>query len=70
MGWIGWSEARTLDTTIPAILMAYEGRADMLKAIFGSSEENMAPSEPKPKQSLGQALRAIAAQRRPEVNGT
>jgi hypothetical protein len=47
MGWLGWSERQALDTTIPAILTAYEGRMDMLKAIFGSGEDDKGKPERK-----------------------
>lgn len=47
MGWLGWTEADTLDTSMPAIMMAYEGRKDMLQRIFGSGEAKPEPqSEP------------------------
>lgn len=39
MGWIGWSEADTLDTTMSGILLAYEGRMDLLKSIFGGGDD-------------------------------
>lgn len=45
MGWLGWTEAETLDTSMPAISLAYEGRLDMLRALFGGSEKP--PEEPK-----------------------
>lgn len=45
MGWLGWTERQTLDTSIPAVLFAYEGRKDMLRAVFGSGE----PDPPKDK---------------------
>lgn len=38
MGWLGWSEEQTLRTTIPAIELAYEGRLDMLRAVFGGGD--------------------------------
>lgn len=38
MGWLGWTEEQTLQTTIPAIELAHEGRCDMLRAIFGGNE--------------------------------
>lgn len=44
MGWLGWGEEQALNTSIPAILTAYDGRKDMLRAIFGGDE----PEEPKP----------------------
>ena len=38
MGWLGWTEAETLDTSMPAIGLAYDGRIEMLQAIFGKGE--------------------------------
>ena len=37
MGWLGWTEEQTLATSMPAIVIAYEGRLDMLQALFGSA---------------------------------
>lgn len=34
-GWLGWSERETLDASMSGILLAYEGRGEMLRAIFG-----------------------------------
>jgi len=63
MGWLGWTEAQVLDTTIPAILTAYEGRMDMLKAIFGESKPPGAPvSESGP--SLFADLKRMAMRQR------
>lgn len=39
MGWLGWDEETTLDTRMTSIVMAYEGRLKMLKAIFGGGEK-------------------------------
>lgn len=39
MGWMGWDEETTLDTRMTSIVMAYEGRIKMLKAIFGGKDE-------------------------------
>lgn len=38
MGWLGWSEEQTLDTSMPAIMIAYDGRMEMLQSIFGGGE--------------------------------
>lgn len=38
-GWLGWTPETTLDATPSEITEAYRGRLDMLKAIFGSSEQ-------------------------------
>jgi hypothetical protein len=37
-GWLGWTADQTLDSTAYEIRLAYEGRIDLLKAIFGSPE--------------------------------
>lgn len=44
MGWLGWTEAETLDSSMPAIVLAYDGRIEMLQSIFGKGEAK--PSEP------------------------
>jgi hypothetical protein len=38
-GWLGWSPADTLDATPAEIREAYAGRLDMLKSIFGGSDD-------------------------------
>jgi hypothetical protein len=38
-GWLGWTPDETLDATPTEIRLAYEGRIDLLKAVFGSHEE-------------------------------
>lgn len=38
-GWLGWTPDTTLDATPAEITLAYEGRLEMLKAIFGSGDE-------------------------------
>lgn len=38
-GWLGWDFDRAMKSDCLAIRIAYEGRCDMLKAIFGSSDE-------------------------------
>lgn len=43
MGWLGWTEEQTLATTIPAIILAYEGRMDMLRSIFGGNKKQQPP---------------------------
>jgi hypothetical protein len=53
MGWLGWSEDQTLDTTMPSIIEAYEGRVDMLKAIFGDGKKpGVSVADPKKIASL------------------
>lgn len=44
MGWLGWTEAETLDTSMVAIVMAYDARISMLQSIFGKGEAK--PGEP------------------------
>lgn len=38
-GWLGWTPEDTLDATPTEIRLAYEGRIDLLKAIFGTSDQ-------------------------------
>jgi hypothetical protein len=33
MGWLGWTEKQTLETSMPAIAMAYEARQEMLRNV-------------------------------------
>jgi hypothetical protein len=40
MGWMGWSEEQALRSDVNAIQVAYEGRCDMLKAIFGGEDDD------------------------------
>lgn len=51
MGVMGWTEEQTLQTTIPAIQLAYKGRCDfvsaILKAVFGEADKPAAtPAAP------------------------
>jgi hypothetical protein len=39
-GWLGWTEQQALATRMTTIVAAYDGRMDMLKAIFGSGEKS------------------------------
>ena len=39
-GWLGWPPAVALATAIPHIELAMEGRAEMLKAIFGGGDKS------------------------------
>lgn len=39
-GWLGWPPAIVLATPMPQIEMAFSGRTDMLRAIFGGSEKS------------------------------
>jgi len=38
MGWLGWTEQETLNTSMPMIEAAYRGKIKMLKAIHGPGE--------------------------------
>lgn len=42
-GWLGWTPATTLDATPLEIMEAYKGRLDLMKAIFGSADEEAQP---------------------------
>lgn len=54
-GWLGYSPEVTLDCTPRELLAAHKGRADMLKAIFGGSEDQ------KPKLSLDEKINLAVA---------
>lgn len=47
-GWLGWTERDTLDTSMPTIILAYEGRIDMLRAIFGGADATPVVEKPEP----------------------
>lgn len=48
MGWLGWTEEQTLQTTIPALELAYQGRCEMLAAIFGGKDSAPAVDNTRP----------------------
>lgn len=48
MGWLGWTEQQTLDTSFAAIDQALKGRIAMLQKCFGGGSEETPPSEPAP----------------------
>ncbi|WP_440408696.1 hypothetical protein [Neorhizobium petrolearium] len=50
-GWLGWDPDTALDATPAEIQLAYEGRLDLLKSIFGGSEK------PESNLSLGDKLK-------------
>jgi hypothetical protein len=56
MGWLGWSEEQTLDASMPAIILAYEGRVDMINAIFGGPKDESAEMSP---DQIRDAFRAL-----------
>lgn len=45
MGWLGWTFEQTEHSTFDAIELAYLGRMDMVKAIFGSGDDGKAGSD-------------------------
>jgi hypothetical protein len=45
MGWLGWTEAQTINTDINAITVALEGRTEMLTAIFGGKSKEPTVSD-------------------------
>lgn len=46
MGWLGWTPEQTYNAAIPDIMTAYEGRMDMLKAIFGGGDDGRSGGKP------------------------
>jgi hypothetical protein len=57
-GWLGWTPEATWNATIPELRAAYEGRLEMLKAIFGSEKDK---TETVPEEDGWHVLRAMAA---------
>lgn len=55
-GWLGWTPDATLDATPAEIMEAHRGRMDMLKAIFGSADEEPAQTDTRP---LDDKFRAV-----------
>jgi len=58
MGYLGWTEAETLDTSMPAILLAYEGRVELLRKIFGGDAEPPPEEKPLDRETAGKILLA------------
>lgn len=54
-GWLGWSADTTLDATPTEITLAYEGKLEMLKAIYGGGER----AAPKDDRPLNEKFRSI-----------
>jgi len=46
MGWLGLTEDETLDTSIWALELAYEGKVEMLKLCFGDGSDPDAEQTP------------------------
>lgn len=65
MGWMGWTEADTLDHTPHAIRLAKKGRVEMidsvLKAVFGTSKDATGPLSGKHAATAENFARAFAA---------
>ncbi|CCB65389.1 hypothetical protein [Hyphomicrobium sp. MC1] len=46
-GWLGWTPDVTLDATPSEIMLAYDGRIELLKAVFGTSDAETAEPDGK-----------------------
>lgn len=57
-GWLGWTPAQTLDATPAEITEAFNGRLEMLKAIFGSGDKASPAKDDRP---LDEKFRSIFA---------
>ncbi|WP_454917283.1 hypothetical protein [Xanthobacter sediminis] len=51
-GWLGWTPAEALAAPMPMIEAAFDGRVDLLRAIFGGAEK------PKGREALAAKVRA------------
>lgn len=60
MGWLGWTEQQTQETSFSAIEAAFKGRAAMWRACFGGSEPEPTAL---PATTVFDAFRAAAAPR-------
>ena len=56
-GWLGWSPEVALNATPAEIVLAYQGRLDMLKAIYGSGEAD----KPEDDRPLDEKFRSVFA---------
>jgi hypothetical protein len=61
MSYCGWTEQETLDTSIPAIELAYEGVMERLKLCYGADDEPPPDRPPPDPQAIAAAFRAAAA---------
>jgi hypothetical protein len=61
MGWLGWTEQETLDTTIPSIELAMRGRIEMLKITHGSGTQPASEPVPPDPQKVFAVFRAAGA---------
>ena len=59
-GWLGWTEAETLDTSMVAIAIAYDARIDMLQAIFGGADKPADKPDANPEIVVGDETLPIA----------
>lgn len=64
-GWIGWPPEITLNATPLEISEAMKGRADLLKAVFGSSEKEEAPTPEMLDRKFAAVFSSLAMSRRP-----
>lgn len=58
LGWLGWSEEQAMRADVNTIQVAMRGRVRMLKAIFGSGEDEDAPTAKKSKAEMAGRLKA------------
>jgi polysaccharide pyruvyl transferase WcaK-like protein len=58
MGWLGWTERETFETTMPAIELAYEGKIEMLRWQLGGPEQSNEP-EPLGADVIRKAMRTM-----------
>lgn len=60
-GWLGWTEQQTLNTSIPAIEIAWEGRLEMLRVMqFGPGALAPVKETPPPAPAVMSAKTAFA----------
>jgi hypothetical protein len=52
-GWIGWTEAQVLETSMPVIEAAYAGRVEMLRAMPGRAAASASAPAEQPAEPTG-----------------
>jgi hypothetical protein len=66
-GWLGWTPEQTWNATPAEIRAAYEGRLDMLKAIFGDGKDRGQEKTPKRSGAEFVAFLSGKVKRKPKV---
>lgn len=61
MGWLGWTPEVALAADVNAIIMALEGRKELLSMIFGSGKPDAQQSTQKPRGATVDQYKSMTA---------